>query len=277
MKRVLVLGSSGQVGAGLVLDLKKQGYEVFEMDIVVDKEHDLRIKNSILQQILPNVDFVYFLAFDIGGSKYLESYQNTFEFIQNNIEIMENTFRSLNNFDSKFLFASSQMADMNYSTYGLLKLIGEKYCYSMEKAKIVRFWNVYGIEKVEAKFHVITDFIRMAKEDGVIKMRTDGEESRDFLHISDCSRALIYIMENFNEIQKNIPLHIASFKNTKIIEVARIIANKFNAEIIKGAKQDLVQNNAMKEPDKSILEFWTPQINIENGVSMIIKDMEINE
>ena len=217
------------------------------------------------------------MAFDIGGSKYLETYQDTFEFIQNNIEIMENTFRALYKFDTNFIFASSQMAEMNYSTYGLLKLIGEKYCNSIEHAKVVRFWNVYGIEKIEAKFHVITDFIQMAKSDGVIKMRTDGEESRDFLHISDCSRALIHIMENFDAIQKNVPLHIASFKNTKIIDIARIIANKFNADIVKGIKQDLVQNNALKEPDKTILEFWNPKIGIENGINLIIDEMELNE
>ena len=273
MKRVLVLGSSGQIGTGLVESLKLLGYEVFELDVVVDETHDLRLKNSILEQIIPNIDFVYFLAFDIGGSKYLEFYQNTFEFIQNNIEIMGNTFETLNRYNSKFVFASSQMAEMYYSTYGLLKLIGEKYCNSMKQARIVRFWNVYGVEKVEAKFHVITDFIKMAQADGVIKMRTDGEESRDFLHISDCSRALIHIMENFDEIQKDTTLHIASFKNTKIIDIARIIANKFNAEIVKGEKRDLIQNNAMKEPNKTILEFWSPEIEIENGIDLIIKEL----
>ena len=43
----------------------------------------------------PNSDFIFFLAFDVGGSRYLKKYQNTFDFISNNMRIMENTFSIL--------------------------------------------------------------------------------------------------------------------------------------------------------------------------------------
>jgi hypothetical protein len=35
----------------------------------------------ILDEYLAECDVVYFLAFDVGGAKYLEKYQNTSEFI----------------------------------------------------------------------------------------------------------------------------------------------------------------------------------------------------
>jgi hypothetical protein len=41
---------------------------------------------------------------------------------------------------------------------------------------IVKFWNVYGIEKDHEKSHVITDFIRRGFEEGEFEMMTDGTE-----------------------------------------------------------------------------------------------------
>jgi len=270
VKHVLVLGSAGQIGTGLVRKLNEAKYSVTQFDVYFDKSQDLRNSKSDLTSLLKKADFVFFLAFDVGGSKYLDTYQNSFSFIQNNVEIMANTFKLLQKGENPFIFASSQMAEMNYSNYGILKLLGEKYTNSIATGKFVRFWNVYGIENVEEKFHVISDFINMARRNNLISMRTDGEESRDFLHIDDCSDALIHIMENFNSIQKSFPLHIASFKYTKIIEIANIIAGQLNAKIMRGEKVDNVQLNAMKDPNPAILEFWKPKIDLNQGITSII-------
>ena len=91
--KYLVLGSSGQIGSFLVKYLQRKGHIVETFDIVDGDVYDLRIsKNKLLEQKLSEVDFVFFLAFDVGGSRYLTKYQNTFQFIQNNIQIMSNTF-----------------------------------------------------------------------------------------------------------------------------------------------------------------------------------------
>jgi hypothetical protein len=45
----------------------------------------------------------------------------------NNMRIMSNTFDAIsNNQVTPFIFASSQMAEMSYSSYGMLKALGEK-------------------------------------------------------------------------------------------------------------------------------------------------------
>jgi len=159
----LILGSSGQIGFHLVSYLKSVGEEVIEFDIVESSNQDLRIyNNNILEQAINECDFVHFLAFDIGGSLYMEKYQDTFGFIDNNIKIMDRTFDLLKKYNKPFIFASSQMSNMSYSTYGILKAIGEKYTESLN-GLVVKFWNVYGYEKDEEKSHVITDFIKMAQ------------------------------------------------------------------------------------------------------------------
>ena len=86
---------------------------------------------------------------------------------------MDNTFSLLKKFNKKFIFSSSQMSNMDFSNYGILKNIGEKYT-TLSNGIIIKFWNVYGIEKNLSKSHVITDFIVKAKTTGNIKMLTNG-------------------------------------------------------------------------------------------------------
>ena len=271
MKSVLVLGSRGQIGAYLVAELSDRGFNALEFDIVSDPREDLRLENNeLLESLIIESDYVFFLAFDVGGSGYLEHYQNTIEFISSNVRIMENTFKILHKHKKDFIFASSQMSNMNYSTYGVLKLIGDKYVQSIPSGRTVHFWNVYGFERDVEKFHVISDFAIMAKFNGLIKMRTTGEEERDFLYAIDCCEALILIMEKHQEISKNRLLHLTSFKSTKIIEVANIIATRYDAKVQKGKKIDTVQLDARNQADTYVLDFWAPRTAISEGINNIL-------
>ena len=187
--KVLILGSGGQVGAYLTEYLRKKGHEVTEFDIENGQEEDLRtIPNKKLMRDIRFADFVFFLAFDVGGSRYLQKYQHTFDFINNNTRMMANVFGYLGEYNKPFVFASSQMSNMSYSPYGVLKRVGELYTKSLE-GLIVHFWNVYGIEKDMDKAHVITDFIKKGFETGDISMLTDGTEQREFLYAEDCCEA----------------------------------------------------------------------------------------
>ena len=146
MKTFLVLGSSGQIGSALADRIKKNGDKVIEFDLVRSPEEDLRIhENSKLEQAVKDADFVFFLAFDVGGSRYLKTYQNTYDFVSNNIKIIDRTFDLIHKYRKPFIFASSQMANMSYSSYGLLKSIGEKVT-EILGGVVVKFWNVYGLE-----------------------------------------------------------------------------------------------------------------------------------
>ena len=84
--KILILGSSGQIGSYLTKYLIEKNYQVIEFDILNNKREDLTIiPNHYLEESIARADFVYFLAFDVGGSRYLNKYQNTFEFINHSI------------------------------------------------------------------------------------------------------------------------------------------------------------------------------------------------
>lgn len=270
MKSILVLGSSGQIGEYLSSFLKKQGYHVKDFDIEISDLHDMRIKSKYLEDCIKESDFIFFLAFDVGGSRYLNKYQDTYDFISNNIKIMNNTFELLNMYKKPFIFASSQMSNMSYSNYGILKAIGESYTKSISGI-VVKFWNVYGYETNPEKYHVITDFILKAKNTGVIDMISDGEEERDLLYVDDCCEAMEIIMKNYKNFSSEDNLHVASFNSIKIKDVAGIVAEYYNAKVIPSTSQDNIQKNKKNIPSTTILDYWKPKTDIYSGIHKIIE------
>jgi nucleoside-diphosphate-sugar epimerase len=278
---ITVLGSSGQIGAYLSEYLSKKGHIVREFDMVNGEHQDMtHIPNTYLRNAIMESDFVFFLAFDVGGSRYLKKYQHTFDFVNNNTRLMANAFGLLQEYDKPFVFASSQMSNMSYSPYGTLKRVGELYTESLG-GLIVKFWNVYGIEKDHDKAHVITDFIRKGFEEGDFEMMTDGEEVRQFLYAEDCCEGLEAVMKNYDEFYANDPLHITNFDYTSIREVAIIIENEFKLigkpiNILPGQASDSVQLDKRNEADRFIEKYWSPKTDLETGIAKVFEAMKKN-
>ena len=280
-RRILILGSGGQIGAYLTDYLNDKGYEVLEFDIVNGRHHDMtEIPNAELHRKIMLSHFVYFLAFDVGGSHYLKKYQHTFKFLDNNARMMVNVFGLLEKYDKPFLFASSQMSNMSYSPYGVMKRVGELYTKSL-KGLIVKFWNVYGIEKDMEKAHVITDFIAKGFETGTINMMTDGTEQREFLYAEDCCEALEQVMLEYSEFTSDSELHITSFRSTTILEIAKIIQGIFKAEgktvsVEKAQTKDEVQKDLRNEANPFIRKWWKAKTSIEDGIEKVFEEIKKN-
>jgi nucleoside-diphosphate-sugar epimerase len=273
--KYLVLGSEGQVGAALTNFLKQKGHEVLEFDIVNGEEQDLRTHvNPLLDSLIAQADFVFFLAFDVGGSRYLKIYQQTPDFIGNNMKLMTNTFDVLSKYKKPFIFASSQMSNMSYSSYGRLKGIGESYT-EILGGIVVKFWNVYGIEHDLDKSHVITDLIIKAHDTNTINLLTDGTEERQFLYADDCCKALVALAEKYEEIPRDKELHITNFMWTTVLTVANIIASHFpGSTVIPAQSKDDVQKDKRNEPNDFILTYWKPTTDIETGIAHIVDTMK---
>ena len=282
MKTVTILGSSGQIGAYLTTYLREKGYKVYEHDLVRGPLEDMTyFPSTLLETKIRDSDFVFFLAFDVGGSRYLAKYQHTFDFINNNTRLMAQTFGFLEKYKKPFVFASSQMSHMSYSPYGVLKRVGELYTRSL-KGLTVKFWNVYGIEYDEEKSHVITDFIRKGfevEDGGTVEMLTDGTEERQFLYAEDCCEALEEVMNSFSDFKIDDPLHITSFNTTTIKDIASIITGQFNmigkSVTYKPAEaKDTVQQNKKNEANTYITGWWMPKTNVQDGIAKVFNQMK---
>lgn len=278
--KITILGSSGQIGAYLSEYLRAKVHTVIDFDKEETPNHDMTvIPNQYLENAIETADFVFFLAFDVGGSRYLKKYQHTFQFIDNNTRLMANAFGLLKKYNKRFIFASSQMSNMSYSSYGVLKNVGELYTKSLN-GLIVKFWNVYGVENDREKSHVITDFIRKGFETGVIDMLTDGQEEREFLYAEDCCEALEIIMKNYDDFTSEDNLHITSFYPTKIKDIASIIVGQFNligkydVKLQPSDEKDAVQMDKKNKPDTYITKWWIPKTTIENGIAKVFEVMK---
>ena len=277
--RVTILGSSGQIGAYLTTYLRDKGHQVKEFDKNNLPAQDLtKIPNLQLRDAIYDSDFVFFLAFDVGGSHYLKKYQHTFGFLDNNTRMMANVFGYLQEFKKPFVFASSQMSNMSYSPYGVMKRVGELYTKSL-KGLIVKFWNVYGVENDMEKAHVITDFIAKGFETGTIDMMTNGSEHREFLYAEDCCEALETVMQEYSAFTSDDELHITSGVSTSILEIARNIQSLFKeigreVTVVPNESRDEVQKDARNVSDPYIKRWWRPQTSIQEGIKKVFEEMK---
>jgi nucleoside-diphosphate-sugar epimerase len=277
--KITILGSSGQIGAYLSNYLRTKGHVVIDFDKVETPNHDMTvIPNQYLENAIETADFVFFLAFDVGGSRYLKKYQHTFQFIDNNTRLMANVFGLLEKYKKRFVFASSQMSNMSHSPYGVMKRVGELYTTTL-KGLTVKFWNVYGIENDHEKAHVITDFIRKGFEEGDFEMMTDGTEERQFLYAEDCCKALETVMESYTDFKPEDPLHITSFSSTSIRRIADEIQGQFRligkeVQINAGLAKDSVQLDKRNEADTYITGWWLPETGIDKGIAKVFDHMK---
>jgi len=262
MTKILVLGSEGVIGKGLCKELKNCGYEVIEWDIQLSLQHDLSNPDTmhLLKNKIEESSFVFFLAYDVGGAKYISDVD--INFINKNVLITLNTFNEL--LGKRFIFASSTMYNMDH-VYGTLKKLGEEYT-SRLGGLSVRFWNVYGPEKSSEKSHVIADMIHKHKTKGYIDLMTSGDEQRQFVHTQDCAKALTKLMENYDEILKTEKsVDITSFKWIKIKELAKFICDDVRVTNVKVSTHD-----RQNDPRSFILKYWEPTILLEEGVKSLI-------
>ena len=168
---------------------------------------------------------------------------------------------------------------MSHSPYGVMKRVGELYTTALN-GLIVKFWNVYGIEKDRDKAHVITDFIRKGFEEGEFEMMTDGTEERQFLYAEDCCEGLETVMENYTDFKSEDPLHITSFRSTSIKDIAQIIQgcfnriNKYDVKITPGIAKDPVQLDKRNEANTFITGWWLPKTGIDNGIAKVFDEMK---
>lgn len=266
--RVLVLGSSGTCGRSVCTAFSASGHDVIPWDIALNPDHDLRVAGC-LDKVLPTVDFVVFLAFDVGGAKYM-SISST-DYIDNNLLLMYNTFTSIKKADLPFIHTTSTMANMTHIPYAVLKRLGEFYTELLGGINL-KLWNVYGRESVGIKSHVIPDLIDQAVSGSAIRLRTDGLEERSFLHADDFARGVVAVAEHYDELRGRGTIDISSTEWTSILKIAQTIQTiareTFNKEVelVPAAIKD-GSHTHRNEPDLTLISrYWSPRITLADGI-----------
>lgn len=258
----LVIGSDGFVGTALCAYLEKMGERVTHFDIKRAKQEDGR--NAILP--LQEFDRVYFLAWDVGGAKYLYRNNTQLHQLNWNVDLLKNIMPQLQKHKTPFVFVSSQLAEETDTVYGSTKKLGELWTKQIGGA-CVRLWNVYGaLEEPTEKSHVVGDFVHQALATGKIQMMSMGEEKRQFIHIQDVCEGLHYVLKNnLNDVIYDL----TSFEWSTVRYVADLIGLRTKAKVLPGAQKGSTRIIAVI---KGKPHGWNAKINLKKGIKMMVEE-----
>lgn len=197
----------------------------------------------------------------------------------------------------RFVFASSaapigdcdppiheEMACSPKAPYGASKLAGEGYCsayygtYGIETVAL-RFGNVYG-PRSGHKSSVVAKFIRRAMEGKTLEIYGDGQQTRDFIHTDDLTRAIM-LAATQDEVGGEI-FQIATNSETTINDLTDLIIEALSEEI--GLNDVDVQHTAPRKGDirrnysdtskAEKLLGWSPQVKLMAGLRHVVQSFK---
>lgn len=167
---------------------------------------------------------------------------------------------------------NEEQLDDCLNPYSVSKISGEKLCSMYTKLfglKTItfRYFNVYG-ERQPLKGQyapVIGIFLRQRSEGNPLTIIGDGEQRRDFTHVSDVVNAnILAATVNVEDYYYGQLYNVGPGKNYSINEIANAISdNQINIPPRIGESRETLANN---EKIKSVFG-WEPKINLMEWIS----------
>lgn len=254
--RDLVLGGAGLIGSELVGLLLREGHEVTVCD--VKRGCDAR---TLHERAFSSCDRVWFLAWDVGGARYLSAPGRQHQLYRNNCAMAARVFDGLAQSRTPFLFVTSQLAGQR-TAYGMTKLIAETWAAELG-GKLARLWNVYGWEQPSEKSHVVTDHILSGLTRGRVTCLTNGEERRRLLYKSDCALALLTLFDSSLDAAD-----IAGPEWVSIRSLAEEVARQLDVPVELGSHPG---DEVLIDPQR-LVPGWVPVVPLAQGIATVIEE-----
>ena len=284
--RLLVTGSSGQVGSYLIEGLRD--HEVTGLDLrpgprtVTGDVRDL----DTVSELCAGADAVIHLAAQVSVERSL---QDPLEDMNVNSTGTVNLLRAASEGGVElFLYVSTAAVygDPQYlpvdeghptapkSFYGVSKLSAEWYVRTFGRSKglpylIVRPFNLYSprADPNSPYSGVITRFVERAKRGQPLMIEGDGEQTRDFVHVLDMVRMISLLLGS--EVRDRT-LNCASGRGTSINQLARAVAKVSPSEVglerAPSRKGDIRHSVGDASRARELLGF-SPTLSLEEGLS----------
>jgi len=297
MKKVLVAGACGYIGAKLCMFLAERGYRVSAFDRFappvdhpwIDLMDDIVIGDVRDSRVIEKLSANHYdIAINLISLDHNKSEQ-TPNFVSS-INVMP-TWNLLEALTSKglklFIYLSTQQAlgvlpiqtiDESFppnpsNKYGLTHLLSEKivnYFDDLTNTKCInlRLSNGYGspvFKENNCWWLVINDLCKTAYLEGNVRLSSDGSPQRDFIHISDVCKAIETLIEQGTTTDENV-FHIASGSTLTILELAHIVKKVYFSRYEKEIPIYL--------PDNSISES---SVDVQQGQKFLLDNSRIKE
>ena len=248
--KVLVTGGAGFIGSYLVDKLIEEGNNVTVIDNLssgkrdfinpkaVFIEGDLKDKDFVLQNV-KEFDIVYHIA---ANPDVRLGEEDKDIHIRENIIVTHNILEAMRlNCLSKLVFTSTSAVYGNATTiptpenYGPLVTISLYAASKLAAESIIYSYSEFGIQSCvfrlaniiggRSNHGVIPDFIKkLDKNPDELEVLGDGNQTKSYLHVSDCVDALLFATQNAKE-KINI-FNIGSPDTIVVKELAKLVIER---------------------------------------------------
>ena len=252
-----------------VVDIKEK-HEFFEQSVICDKYYSRDLRDPIaVNEVMSDFDEVYQLAADMGGAGYIFTGENDANVMHNSALINLNVaFEASKNKVGRIFYSSSAcmypehnqldpdnpncVEDSAYpanpdSEYGWEKLFSERLFLAFNRnyglnCRVARFHNIFGPQgtwdggKEKAPAAMCR---KVAESDKDIEVWGDGLQTRSFMYVDECLKAMIKFMRQDDFLG---PVNIGSDEMVTINDLAQMaidISGK-NLKIINIQGEDFI-------------------------------------
>ena len=298
-KKILIAGAKGMVGTALQLELRKnKNIRLLTPSRKEVDYSDFEQVNKYFYKMKP--DYVYILAAKVGG--ILANSKNHVSFFEENIQIAINLFKAIYKYKvKKTLFLGSscvyprhskQPIKEEYFFKGPLEPTNEGYALAkIASIRLAYFYkrqyglniicpmctNIYGTNDNynPETSHVMSALIKKfsdAKHNNLkeVVLWGTGRPKREFMHVKDVARGLIFLMNNSNDFLINLGVgYDISIKNLSDYIVKKL---NYNGKIVwDKTKPDGMPRKLLSTRKIDKLGFVS-KIDIKTGISKTIKE-----
>lgn len=291
MTKIIVTGGAGFIGSHLVDELVSLGHEVHIVDnMSAGKEENINRK-AILHEVdirdkeklMPIFEGAKYVFHEASNPQVQYSIENPIETNDINVNGLLNVLEASRlNKVKRVMFASSSavygdqetmpivesMQANPLSPYGAQKYIGEAYMklyaqiYGVETV-CLRYFNVYGPRQSATGSYasVIPRFIEFMKKGEPMTIVGDGENRRDYIHVSGVVRANLLAMTS-EKVGKGEVINLGVGESFSINHVAGLMGGEtVNISPRIEPKETIADISKAK-----ILLGWAPSVTLLEGI-----------
>jgi len=296
-EKVLVTGGAGFIGSYVVRELLAQGYSVVVIDNLLSGKKEnlpkgvkffkLDIRN--LKKIIPafkGVKYVYHLAAIPSVQYSIENPDETNEVnVTGTLNVLlaskKASVKRLIYSASSSVYGDAKKLPINESEtakpkspYALQKYIGELYCkmfseiYGLETV-CLRYFNVYGKGQpsVGAYASVVAKFIDLRKQKKNLTIVGDGNQTRDFVHVTDVAKANVSAATS-ERVGKGESINIGTGKKSSVKDIAKLIGGSIDFLPPRIEPKDSLADISLA---KFLLGF-KPTIDLKDGLASLLQN-----
>jgi UDP-glucose 4-epimerase len=280
---ILVTGGAGFIGTNLIKSLLKKNHTVYSLDdystglISNEIQGCTYIQGDIhyVSSITENIDLIYHLA---AKARIQPSFEIPEEYIKTNFAGTYNIVKYCiyKNIPLIYAGSSSKHSGKLTNPYTFSKSLGEEIIQLYQrhynlKATITRFYNVYGpYQLLEGDYTtLIGRWINNIKNNKPCYIYGDGEQRRDFTHVSDVVSALILTME---KQAYGYEFELGRGKNFSVNEIANMLnINPIYQPSKKGEAEITLNTSTLAQE----VLGWNPIYNLEEYIKTQLNENNI--